>query len=108
MAGRDEARRLLLAKAGEDEYVHLRMLRSWVERKNWLGKKNRGLAKRKNVLAAALVFYAASSQGCSGAKPGPKTFWPLRCIRASRRLDQFWKERLNDHVVRNDCLAVAE
>ncbi|MEK7675817.1 MAG: hypothetical protein AAB676_08300 [Verrucomicrobiota bacterium] len=33
MAGRDEARRLLLAKAGEDEYVHLRMLRSWVEEK---------------------------------------------------------------------------
>lgn len=39
---------------------------------------------------------------------GAENVLALRCIRASRRLDQFWKERLNDHVVRNDCLAVAE
>jgi hypothetical protein len=31
----------------------------------------------------------------------------LRCIHASRRLDQFWKERLNNHVARNDSLPIA-
>jgi hypothetical protein len=31
----------------------------------------------------------------------------LRCISASRRLSDFWKTRLNAHVARNDCLALA-
>jgi hypothetical protein len=30
----------------------------------------------------------------------------LRCIHSSRRLDEFWKERLNAHAARNDCLAL--
>jgi hypothetical protein len=38
MAACDEARRLL-AKAGEDEYVHLRRLRAWVEEKLALEEK---------------------------------------------------------------------
>ncbi len=42
MAGRDEARRLL-AKAGEDEYVDLGMLRAWVEEKlAWEEKPGQG------------------------------------------------------------------
>jgi hypothetical protein len=31
----------------------------------------------------------------------------LRCINASRRLDQFWKERLNVHAACNDSLPLA-
>ena len=30
----------------------------------------------------------------------------LRCIHSSRRLDQFWKERLNAQAARNDCLSL--
>jgi hypothetical protein len=40
--------------------------------------------------------------------PGAENILALRCIHSSRRLDQFWKERLNAHAARNDCLALAE
>jgi hypothetical protein len=39
--------------------------------------------------------------------PGAANILALRCIRASRRLDQFWKFRHNAHVAGNDCLALA-
>jgi hypothetical protein len=38
---------------------------------------------------------------------GAENILALRCLHASRRLDQFWKERLNDQAARNDCLALA-
>jgi Uncharacterised protein family (UPF0236) len=40
-------------------------------------------------------------------EPGAENILALRCIHSSRRLDQFWKERLNTHAARNDCLALA-
>ncbi len=46
--------------------------------------------------------------GMFWGKPGAENVLALRCIHASRRLDQFWKERLNVHAARNDCLALAE
>jgi len=46
--------------------------------------------------------------GMFWGKPGAENVLALRCIHASRRLDQFWKERLNAHAARNDCLALAE
>ena len=40
-------------------------------------------------------------------KPGAENVLALRCIRASRRLDAFWKDRLNAQAARNDCLAIS-
>jgi hypothetical protein len=31
----------------------------------------------------------------------------LRCIHSSRRLDSFWKYRLNHHAKRNDSLSLS-
>ena len=31
----------------------------------------------------------------------------LRCIHSSRRLDEFWKYRLNERAARNDALPLA-
>ena len=31
----------------------------------------------------------------------------LRCLHNSRRLEDFWKYRLNDHAARNDALLLA-
>jgi hypothetical protein len=36
-----------------------------------------------------------------------KVVLALRCIHASRRRDQFWKERLNAHAAENDWLSLA-
>lgn len=40
-------------------------------------------------------------------KPGAENILALRCIHASRRLDEFWKARLNAHAAHNDCLPLA-
>ncbi len=45
--------------------------------------------------------------GMFWGKPGAENILALRCIHSSRRLDQFWKERLNAHAARNDCLPLA-
>lgn len=44
--------------------------------------------------------------GMFWGKPGAENILALRCIHTSRRLDGFWKARLNAHTARNDCLAL--
>lgn len=45
--------------------------------------------------------------GMFWSKPGAENILALRCILSSRRLDEFWKHRLNDHASRNDSLSLA-
>lgn len=45
--------------------------------------------------------------GMFWSEPGAENVLALRCIHASRRLDRFWKDRLNAHAARNDCLPLA-
>lgn len=39
--------------------------------------------------------------------PGAEHILAFRCIHASRRIDSFWKHRLNQHAARNDTLPLA-
>jgi hypothetical protein len=43
--------------------------------------------------------------GMFWGRPGAENILALRCIDSSHRLNEFWKERLNAHAARNDCLA---
>jgi len=45
--------------------------------------------------------------GMFWGEPGAENILALRCIHASRRLEGFWKARLNAHAARNDCLPLA-
>jgi len=45
--------------------------------------------------------------GMFGSEPGAENLLALRCIDSSRRLDDFWKDRLNAHAARNDVLPLA-
>ena len=45
--------------------------------------------------------------GMFWGEPGAENVPALRCIQSSRRLGEFWKERLNTHAARNDSLALA-
>ena len=45
--------------------------------------------------------------GMFWGEPGAENVLALRCIHSSRRLGQFWSERLNSHAARNDSLALA-
>ena len=38
---------------------------------------------------------------------GAENILALRCIHSSRRLEDFWKYRLNQHAARNDTLPLA-
>lgn len=42
--------------------------------------------------------------GMFWSESGAQNILALRCINSSRRLDEFWKDRLNAHAARNDCL----
>jgi hypothetical protein len=42
--------------------------------------------------------------GMFWSEAGAENILALRCIHSSRRLDDYWKHRLNDHAARNDCL----
>jgi hypothetical protein len=45
--------------------------------------------------------------GMFWGEPGAENVLALRCIHTSRRLGQFWVDRLNFHAARNDSLALA-
>ena len=45
--------------------------------------------------------------GMFWSEPGAENILALRCIHSSRRLEEFWKHRLNTHAARNDCLPLA-
>jgi len=45
--------------------------------------------------------------GMFWSESGAENILALRCLNYSQRLDEFWKERLNDHAARNDCLPLA-
>lgn len=44
--------------------------------------------------------------GMFWSQPGAEYILAFRCIHSSRRLDQFWKARLNIQAARNDCLTL--
>lgn len=45
--------------------------------------------------------------GMFWSEPGAENVLALRCIHSSRRLEQFWKHRLNTKAAANDCLPLA-
>jgi hypothetical protein len=45
--------------------------------------------------------------GMFWSRPGAENVLALRCIHSSRRLDQFWKHKLNQHAKRNDTLSLS-
>ena len=54
-----------------------------------------------------IIGARCKQSGMFWGKPGAQNILALRSIGASRRLEDFWKERLNAHAARNDCLALA-
>ena len=46
--------------------------------------------------------------GMFWSEPGAQNVLALRCIQSSRRLGEFWKDRLSAHASRNDSLALVE
>ena len=73
--------------------------------------RRRGFFIGSGVIEAGcktVIGSRCKQSGMFWGEPGAENVLALRCIQASRRLDSFWKERLNNHAQRNDCLVLAE
>jgi hypothetical protein len=69
--------------------------------------RRQGLFIGSGVIEAGcktVIGSRCKQSGMFWGQPGAEHVLALRCIQASRRLDQFWKERLNAHAARNDGL----
>lgn len=55
-----------------------------------------------------IIGSRCKQSGMFWGEAGAENILALRCIHTSRRLDAFWKDRLNSHAARNDSLALAE
>jgi hypothetical protein len=81
-----------------------------VERMRYGTFRSRGFFIGSGVIEAGcktVIGARCKQSGMFWGIPGAENILALRCIRASRRLDEFWKMRLNTHAATNDCLALA-
>jgi hypothetical protein len=72
--------------------------------------RSRGFFIGSGVIEAGcktIIGTRCKQSGMFWGLPGAENILALRCISASRRLDAFWKTRLNSHAAANDCLALA-
>jgi len=80
-----------------------------VERMQYGTFRSRGFFIGSGVIEAGcktIIGSRCKQSGMFWGVPGVENILALRSIRASRRLDPFWKVRLNAHAASNDCLAL--
>ena len=53
-----------------------------------------------------IIGSRCKQSGMFWGEPGAENILALRCIHTGRRLDAFWKDRLDSHAARNDSLAL--
>lgn len=81
-----------------------------VERMQYGTFRSRGFFIGSGVIEAGcktVIGARCKQSGMFWGVPGAENILAFRCIRASHRLDEFWKVRLNAHAATNDCLALA-
>jgi hypothetical protein len=54
-----------------------------------------------------IIGSRCKQSGMFWSQPGAENILALRCIRASRQWQNFWKNRANEHTARNDILCLA-
>jgi len=72
--------------------------------------RSRGFFIGSGVIEAGcktVIGARCKQSGMFWGVPGAENILALRCIRASRRLDEFWKVRLNAHAATHDGLPLA-
>jgi hypothetical protein len=83
---------------------------------NDIARMQYGTFRRKGFFIGSGVIEAGcktvigarcKQSGMFWGEPGAQNVLALRCIHSSRRLGQFWLERLNAHAAHNDSLALA-
>jgi hypothetical protein len=99
-AGQPQAQNV---EAELDYFVHN------VDRMRYRTFRRQGLFIGSGVIEAGcktIIGSRCKQSGMFWGTPGAENILALRCIEASRRRDQFWKERLNTQAAHNDCLSL--
>jgi hypothetical protein len=81
-----------------------------IERMQYRTFRRQGLFIGSGVIEAGcktVIGSRCKQSGMFWSTPGAENILALRSIYASRRRDQFWKERLNTRAAANDCLDLA-
>ena len=81
-----------------------------VERMQYGSFRRQGFFIGSGVIEAGcktIIGSRCKQSGMFWGEPGAENILAFRCIQASRRLNEFWQERLNHHAARNDCLPIA-
>ena len=81
-----------------------------VERMQYGSFRKQGLFIGSGVIEAGcktVIGSRCKQSGMFWTMRGADHILALRCIHVSRRLDNFWKHRLNEHAARNDTLPLA-
>jgi len=81
-----------------------------VERMRYGTFRRKGFFIGSGVVEAGcktIIGARCKQSGMFWSRPGAQNVLALRCLGSSRRLDQFWKERLNAHAARNDSLTLS-
>jgi hypothetical protein len=55
----------------------------------------------------AIIGGRCQPSGMFWSESGAENILAFRCIHSSRRMDEFWKHRLNTKAAANDCLPLA-
>jgi hypothetical protein len=80
-----------------------------VDRMQYRTFRRQGLFIGSGVVEAGcktVIGSRCKQSGMFWGRPGAENILALRCIHASRRRDQFWRERLNARAAANDCLSL--
>ncbi len=80
-----------------------------VQRMQYRTFRRQGLFIGSGVIEAgckSVIGARCKQSGMFWGRPGVENILALRCIHASRRRNQFWKERLNTQAAENDCLTL--
>jgi len=96
-----------VAQAVEDELTYFV---NNVQRMQYGTFRRQGFFIGSGVIEAGcktVIGARCKQSGMFWGEPGAENILALRCIHSSRRLGEFWKERLNAHAARNDCLPLA-
>lgn len=81
-----------------------------IERMQYGAFRKRGFFIGSGVVEAGcktVIGARCKQSGMFWSQPGAENVLALRCIHSSRRLDNFWKHRLNQHAKLNDSLSLS-
>jgi len=99
-AARERAARFINARSSEE----IIFTRGTTEASIWSRLHGVGSTSSPATRSCSRRWSSCKQSGMFWSESGAENILALRCIHSSRRLDEFWKHRLNEQAALNDAL----